>query len=166
MDDVSTKARTLGDMADVEWLDETEARAWRGYLRMNTVLLAELNRDLQRDSGLSGADYDVLVILSEDESQRLRLRDLGAQLLWEKSRLSHHITRMQNRGLVRREECASDARGAFVVMTPQGRRAVEEAAPLHVARVRRHFFDQLSSMQVRTLAEAAESVLEGLRSSH
>lgn len=153
-------------MAEVEWLDEEEARAWRGYLRMNTVLLAELNRDLQRDSGLSGADYDVLVILSEDPSQRLRLRDLGAQLLWEKSRLSHHITRMESRGLVRRAECSSDARGAFVVMTDQGRRAIEAAAPLHVANVRRHFFDQLSPAQVRSLAEAAESVLEGLRRPH
>ena len=153
-------------MAQAHWLDETEARAWRGYLRMNTVVLAELARDLQRDSGLSGPDYDVLVILSEEPSSRLRLRELGEQLLWEKSRLSHHLTRMEKRGLVRREECASDARGAFVAITPQGRKAIEDAAPPHVANVRRHFFDQLSPEQVAALAAIAESVLDGLRVDH
>lgn len=149
-----------------EWLDDAEARAWRGYLRMNTVLLAELARHLQRDSGLSAADYDVLVILSEAPGNRLRLRELGGQLLWEKSRLSHHITRMGNRGLVRREECASDARGAFVVITPKGVAAIEDAAPLHVANVRRHFFDHLSPAQVESLATITQSVLDGLRRGH
>ncbi len=153
-------------MTATQWLDDTEARAWRGYLRMNTLLFAGLAGDLQRDSALSAADYDVLVILSEAPSQRLRLRDLGAELLWEKSRLSHHITRMERRGLVRREECASDARGAFVVITADGRRAIEEAAPPHVANVRRHFFDQLSRAQVETLAAISESVLDGLRTDH
>ena len=153
-------------MAQPMWLDEHEARAWRGYLRMNTLLLAELARDLQRDSGLSGADYDVLVILSEEEAHRLRLRDLGEKLLWEKSRLSHHVTRMERRGLVRREECASDARGAFVVMTPQGRAAVEEAAPPHVANVRRHFFDHLTREQVEVLGDITDTVLAGLQTGH
>lgn len=149
-----------------QWLDDGEARAWRGYLRMNTLLQAELARDLQRESGLSGADYDVLVILSETQDERLRLRDLGARLLWEKSRLSHHITRMEKRGLVRREECEVDGRGAFVVLTPAGRRTIEEAAPPHVANVRRHFFDQLTPEQVQMLADISEAVLTELRTGH
>lgn len=153
-------------MDSVEWLTDIEAQAWRGYLRMNTLLLAELARDLQRDSGLSAADYDVLVILSETDAHRLRLRDLGTQLLWEKSRLSHHITRMERRGLVRREECPADARGAFVAITPQGRQAIEQAAPPHVANVRRHFFDHLSAEQVQTLAGITQTVLAQLRTEH
>src|SRR5688500_10159239 len=111
-------------MTDAVWLDETEARAWRGYLKMNSLLAAQLQRDLLQDSDLSLPDYDVLVVLSEAAEDRLRMRDLGQQLLWEKSRLSHHITRMERRGLVRREDCDVDARGAFVVITPEGLRAI------------------------------------------
>ena len=150
-------------MTDTPWLDARETRAWRGYLRMNAALMAQLQRDLQRDSGLSGPDYDVLVILSEEGSQRLRLRDLGEQLLWEKSRVSHHITRMERRGLVRREDCDSDARGAFVVITPEGLRAITDAAPAHVANVRRHFFDHLSRTQIDALGDIAKAVLPALQ---
>jgi DNA-binding MarR family transcriptional regulator len=144
------------------WLDATETRAWRGYLRMHNLLRAELARELGREAGLSGADYDVLVSLSESAQRRLRMRELGAQLVWEKSRLSHHITRMERRGLVAREDCPSDARGAFVTLTPAGLRAIEEAAPAHVRGVRRHFFDQLSRRQVAALADITDSVLAQL----
>ena len=144
------------------WLDENEARAWRGYLRMNGLLSAELARQLVADSGLSAADYDVLVPLSETPGHRLRMRELGAQLLWEKSRLSHHITRMQGRGLVRREDCASDARGAFVVITEQGLTAITEAAPAHVANVRRVLFDHLSPEEVRMLGNVTHRIADYL----
>lgn len=150
-------------MGEPAWLDETEARAWRGYLRMNALLMAQLGRDLLRDAGLSGPDYDVLVILSEAAPQRLRMRELGDELLWEKSRVSHHVKRMEQRGLVRREECDADARGSFVVITRHGARAIRDAAPEHVANVRRHFFDHLSAQQVRTLAEIADAVVPSLR---
>lgn len=149
-------------MSDDVWLDETEAHAWRGYLRMNAALMAQLQRDLLHDSGLSGPDYDVLVILSEATPDRLRMRELGEQLLWEKSRVSHHITRMERRGLVRREECDSDARGAFVTITPEGLRAISEAAPAHVANVRRHFFDHLTRAQIEALGAIADAVLPAL----
>ncbi len=147
-----------------QWLDTTEAKAWRGFLRLNSVLMAQLNRELQRDSGLSGSDYEVLVILSESERQRLRMHELGAQLLWEKSRLSHHITRMERRGLVRREGCDDDARGAFVAITEAGVDAIRDAAPAHVANVRRYFFDHLTDEQVRGLAELTDGVLDRLSS--
>ena len=149
-------------MTTTRWLDETEAEAWRGLLRLNSLLMAELNRELQRDSGLSGPDYDVLVILSEADPQRLRMHELGAQLLWEKSRLSHHITRMERRGLVRREDCDSDARGAFVAITPEGLQTIREAAPAHVANVRRHVFDHLSREQVETLAQITGTLVDQL----
>jgi DNA-binding MarR family transcriptional regulator len=142
-----------------QWLDETEARAWRGYLRMHNRLWAALGRELVCDSGLSVTDYDVLVVLSETDGHRLRMRELGAQLLWEKSRLSHHVTRMERRGLVAREDCPTDARGAYVVLTPAGQRAIEEAAPAHVANVRRHLFDHLSREQVEALAGITDAVL-------
>src|SRR5262245_42973896 len=132
----------------VQWLDESEARAWRGYQRMRTLLTAQLARDLANDSGLSEPDYTVLSNLSEVEGHRWRLNELAARMLWSKSRLSHHIVRMQDRGLVTREECATDGRGAFVVLTKAGLRAIAKPAPAHVASVRRHLIDVLTRDEV------------------
>jgi len=149
-------------MTEPQWLDKMEARAWRGYLSMRNLLHAELARGLVRNSGLSDADYEVLVDLSESECHRLRMHELASGLLWERSRLSHHITRMQRRGLVDREECEADGRGAFVVLTPAGLVAIRQAAPAHVAEVREHLFEHLTQEQVRVLAEISETVLRHL----
>ncbi|HWH35926.1 MAG TPA: MarR family transcriptional regulator [Acidimicrobiales bacterium] len=146
-------------MAATRWLDEEETRAWRGFLRLHQVLRAELERELNVDAGLSLSDYEVLVGLSEAEEHRLRMYTLAEQLAWSRSRLSHQVTRMQARGLVRREECPTDARGAFATLTPAGLAAIEAAAPGHLEGVRRHFFDRLTSEQVRSLAELTTSVL-------
>jgi len=140
------------------WLDEREARAWRGYNRMRVELTARLNRELMA-SGLSGADYEVLVNLSEVPGERLRVLELGAAMRWEKSRLSHHLTRMAARGLVEREECPTDARGSFVVLTEAGRQAIESAAPAHVESVRRYVVDALTVGQLDALAEISDTVL-------
>jgi len=144
------------------WLDDAEARAWRGYMRMRTLLHARILRDLAREAGLSGPDYDVLSNVSEAEGRRSRLGDLAARMAWSKSRLSHHITRMEQRGLVTREDCASDGRGAFVVLTDAGWRAIQAAAPGHVASVRRHFIDLLSREQLDALAEISQTVVRRL----
>jgi DNA-binding MarR family transcriptional regulator len=144
------------------WLDDAEARAWRGYMRMRTLLHAQLVRDLAREAGLSGPDYDVLSNVSEAEGRRVRLGDLAARMAWSKSRLSHHITRMERRGLVTREDCSSDGRGAFVVLTDAGLRAIQAAAPGHVASVRRHFIDLLSTEQLDALAEISQTVVRRL----
>jgi len=144
------------------WLDPAEDRAWRGYRRMRALLDLQVNRDLARDSGLSEPDYDVLSNLSETEGHRWRLSDLAARMLWSRSRLSHHITRMQQRGLVTREGCAADGRGAFVVLTADGLRAIQAAAPGHVASVRRHLIDRLSAEQIDVLGDIAETVLAHL----
>jgi DNA-binding MarR family transcriptional regulator len=141
------------------WLDDAEDRAWRGYRRLRTLLDAQVLRDLARESGLSGPDYDVLSNLSEAEGRRARLGELAAHMAWSRSRLSHHITRMEQRGLVTREDCADDGRGAFVVLTEAGFAAIEAAAPGHVASVRRHFIDQLSRRQLEALAEISETVV-------
>src|SRR5215213_9422443 len=118
------------------WLTGEEDRAWRAYRRMKVLLDAQLARDLVDGSGLSEPDYDVLSNLSEIEGERWRITELAARMQWSKSRLSHHLDRMEQRGLVRREECGTDGRGAFVVLTAGGRRAIEQAAPGHVASVR------------------------------
>ena len=144
------------------WLDELEARAWRGYTRMRVELEAALSRELSRHSGLSHADYAVLVELSEAEEGRLRAFQLGRALRWEKSRLSHHLKRMEARGLVRREECAEDSRGSEVVLTAEGRAVIEQAAPAHAEDVRRLMIDHLTPEQLEVLADIAEVVLAGL----
>jgi DNA-binding MarR family transcriptional regulator len=144
------------------WLDPEEDRAWRGYMRMRTLLNAQIVRDLGRESGLSGPDYDVLSNLSEAEGRRARLGELAAHMAWSRSRLSHHITRMERRGLVTRQDCQDDARGAFVMLTDAGFRAIVAAAPGHVESVRRHLIDLLSRGQLEALAEISETVVRRL----
>jgi DNA-binding MarR family transcriptional regulator len=149
-------------MGAPRWLDPAEDRAWRGYRRMRALLDLQINRDLARDAGLSEPDYDVLSNLSETEGYRWRLSDLAGRMLWSKSRLSHHLTRMQQRGLVTREDCPEDGRGAVVVLTQGGLRAIQAAAPDHVASVRRHLIDLLSPDQIAALGDITETVLSHL----
>jgi DNA-binding MarR family transcriptional regulator len=144
------------------WLSDDEQRAWRAFLQMSARLDATLNRELQQTSGLSLADYEVLVLLSEAPDGRLRIYRLADDLQWEQSRLSHHLARMQRRGLVTREECTTDRRGAFVVLTPAGRTAIEQAAPAHVGAVRRLVFDGLTPDQVGALESVARLVITRL----
>jgi DNA-binding MarR family transcriptional regulator len=147
----------------IRWLSPDEDRAWRAWLAMSERLRAQVARDLVADSGLSDADYMVLVHLSEAEEQLMRMNDLAARLNWSKSRLSHQLARMQARGLVERADCPSDARGAFAVLTPAGLAEIERAAPLHVASARRHLIDVLDPEQLAQLADIAERVIDHLR---
>ncbi len=144
---------------DPAWLTEPEQRLWRQWLRVNAALPATLHRALQADSGLSLPDFEVLVHLSERSARRLRVNDLARALGWEKSRLSHHLTRMERRGLLRRQECLDDGRGAFVVLTTEGRDAIEQAAPGHVQAVRRLVLDPLTRAETDALAQALEKIL-------
>ncbi|GAB2673923.1 MarR family winged helix-turn-helix transcriptional regulator [Kribbella swartbergensis] len=131
-------------MTEPRWLDAREARLWQSYRDAYRELMRALESRLIGNSGLSGADYALLHPLSVAEDGVLRTRDLGKSVGWERSRLSHQVSRMEKRGLVCREECASDARGSMVRLTDVGRKAVEAAAPDHVDAVRTYFFDQLS----------------------
>lgn len=149
-------------MNSLPWLSDKQQRVWRHWLTVNALLPAVLHRKLQADAGLSLPDFDVLVQLTESPEGRVRVTDLARSLSWEKSRASHHLTRMERRGLVRREECRDDGRGAFVVLTSDGRTAIEQAAPGHVRTVRSLVFDGLTEEEVDVLESALDKVLARL----
>jgi DNA-binding MarR family transcriptional regulator len=146
----------------VQWLTAEEQRAWRAYLRTGTLLAARLNRQLQAESGLSLPEYEVLVQLSEAPGGRLRPFQLGQALDWEQSRLSHMLSRVSRRGFVTREGCPGDGRGALVVLTAEGRAAIESAAPGHVTAVRELVFSRLDSAQAAAFGPAFEAILAAL----
>ena len=147
------------------WLDEREARAWRGFVHMSELLRAQLGRDLQCATGLSDADYSILVMLSEEESRAMRMTDLASALVWSKSRLSHQVSRMEERGLVERTNCPSDARGSFAKLTDAGFDRITRAAPSHLASLRGHLIDRLSGEQLDALADISETIVSHLRAS-
>lgn len=149
-------------MVKVRWLNAREERAWRALQFMQMRVEGELARQLAIDSGLSYPDYLVLVALTDRDDGRTRLFELAGTLGWEKSRASHHVGRMAKRGLVTKEKCDSDRRGAYVVITKRGRTEIEAAAPGHLAAVRRLFVDRLDPSQLDAIAEAAEIVLVAL----
>jgi len=151
---------------DADWLDEREEAAWRAFHSMRIQLLGHLARRLNAEAGMSEAEYEVLVVLSEAPDQRLRSRDLGLALQWHRSRLSHQLDRMEKRGLLKRELCPTDARGCVAVLTSPGRRAIEEAAAVHVADIRHCFADVLTPSQLEGLTEAANAVIAHLRAEH
>lgn len=143
------------------WLSDDEQAAWQAYRRMVRRLDARLARDLLRDSGLSMQDYDVLSNLSAAAGRRMPARDLAAHLHWSASRLSHHLDRMEGRGLARREPRA-DRRGSDVVLTDAGWQSLRAAAPHHVESVRAAFFDHLSVRDQQALRRIGEAVVAGL----
>lgn len=149
-------------MKKTEWLDEEEERAWRALQFMQNRLSAELARDLAKTSGLSYSDYVVLVVLTDSPDERVRLFELSKALGWEKSRASHQVARMVRRGLVRKEQCKTDRRGAFVSIAPKGKRAIEAAAPGHVDAVRRLFVENLTRAEIKAIGTAAQKVLDAL----
>ena len=141
------------------WLDEEEARTWRSFLGATRLLFDQLDRELQRDAGMSHADYEVLVRLSEAPERSLRMGQLAEQVGSSRSRLSHAVARLEAGGWVRREPCPTDRRGAVAVLTATAAAALEEAAPGHVRGVRRHLFDQLGAPQQRALRTISDTVL-------
>ncbi len=144
------------------WLTAEEQRVWRRWMTLNAQLSATLQRELQDDAGLSTQDYEVLVHLTDNAEGRMRVTDLARLMQWERSRVSHHVTRMERRRLVQRVECAEDGRGAFVVITQQGRAAIEQAAPGHVNTVRRLVFDVLSPEEVDSFGAIIDKALAQL----
>ncbi|WP_405800226.1 MarR family winged helix-turn-helix transcriptional regulator [Streptomyces sp. NBC_01506] len=140
-------------MSEPRWLTPREAEIWATYRKLGRELQRVQDQQLQRDSSISAADYALLAPLSETPDGVLRARELGAEVGWERSRLSHQISRMEKRGLVVREACEDDARGSMVRLTEQGRRTIEAAAPGHVEIVRQMFFDPLDADEMETLGE-------------
>jgi DNA-binding MarR family transcriptional regulator len=152
----------MGMNSQVRWLTAQQERVWRRWLTLNARLLATLHRELHNDTGLSMPDYEVLVHLTDSPQGRIRVTDLARLLQWERSRVSHHVTRMERRRLVQRVECADDGRGAFIAITPQGRDAIEQAAPHHVNAVRRLIFDALTPQEVDAFATIIDKALAQL----
>ena len=149
-------------MSEVRWLDEAEARAWQSFQLMVARLTGFMAHDLSAHSELSYPDYVVLVVLSAETSGAVRLFELAHRLGWEKSRASHQVARMAERGLVEKRRCASDRRGAFVALTQAGRDRLAAAAPSHVAAVRRVFVDRLVPEQLGQLSALSSIVLEAI----
>ncbi|MGW1030409.1 MarR family winged helix-turn-helix transcriptional regulator [Streptomyces sp. NPDC002577] len=148
-----------------QWLSAEENHAWRTYLRARRLLGARLNQQLLRDWGLSEPEYEILVVLSEHPDRRMSSLELRCRLLWEKSRLSHQLRRMELRRMISREPNPEDARSAVVSLTAEGLRAIEQAAPSHVANVREYFIDLLSPQELALLTEISERVLGQLAAS-
>ncbi|MGJ4127098.1 MarR family winged helix-turn-helix transcriptional regulator [Corynebacterium sp. LK28] len=132
-------------------MNSREQQVWRAWLNTHIQINAELAQQLSADTSLSLSDYEVLVHLSESPDNQQRIVALANTMQWSRSRLSHQITRMAKRGLVRRETCDADGRGAFVVLEPAGLEAITNAAPGHVKKVRELIFDHLSDAEVEKL---------------
>lgn len=144
------------------WLTPEQQRAWRTHLEVSKLLTHQLERDLQ-PFGLTYNDYEILVNLSEAPDRRLRMSDLARATLQSKSRLSHQISRMETGGLVRRENCESDRRGLYAVLTDAGWDTMQKVAPHHVAAVREHFIDLLTGEDLTALQRSLTPVAEHLR---
>ncbi|NIH65632.1 MarR family winged helix-turn-helix transcriptional regulator [Modestobacter marinus] len=165
--DVSPAVRAAGAAAPVppaatRWLDADEQRAWRAWLYSWMLLDDRLDRELTRQTGISHAYYEILVQLSETEGRQLRMSELAERCLSSRSRLSHAVSRLEERGWVRRQVCPDDGRGQLAVLTDEGFSALEGAAPVHVESVRSHLFDQLSPEQVAAMQDIGETLLRHL----
>ena len=149
-------------MTEADALSDRERRAWYGFLTMQEDLRRHLNRGLTRESGLSLSDYAVLSTLHQSERGALRMYELRNALRWEKTRLTHQVTRMMKRGLVERVQCEEDGRGMRIVLTSDGRDTIEAALPDYLGDVRRLVFDMVTPKQLDVLADISEQVLSGL----
>ena len=142
----------------VRWLNTDERRIWLGWIMSTRLLWDEMERDLQRDSGLSFGHYEI----SETPGRSRRMSELADATQSSRSRLSHAVARLEELGWVRREACAEDRRGSLAVLTDEGFAALEAAAPLHVESVRQHLFDVLSPTQLSQLREVEQALLDHL----
>ena len=152
-------------MAEVRWLDENEQRAWRSYVRATRLLDGAIQRDLACH-GFSHDEYEILVNLSEQPCHAARMSELAQSVVNSRSRLTHTVGRLENRGYVRREASPDDRRGVICVMTDEGFSALETAAKSHVSGIRSNLLDQMSREEFIALGEALEGVrrhLEGDR---
>ncbi|QFZ21709.1 MarR family winged helix-turn-helix transcriptional regulator [Saccharothrix syringae] len=149
-------------MSGVRWLNAEEQRVWRAFMTAVTKFSEHLDRQLQRDSGMPMAYYEILVALSEAEGRAMRMSELAAVCHSSRSRLSHAVARLEKEGWVARRACPSDRRGSIAELTEEGFAVLEAAAPGHVTAVREHLFDVLSGEQLRVLAEISRAIDSGL----
>jgi DNA-binding MarR family transcriptional regulator len=150
-------------MPEMRWLTAEEQRAWRAYLESSIVLFDRLDRQLQRDSGITHGYYEILVRLSEAEGRSLRMSQLADATRSSRSRLSHAVARLEERGWVIRRDCPTDRRGQLAELTDEGFVVLVQAAPGHVEAVRRYVIDRLDPDQITELAEIGEMIVAGAR---
>lgn len=143
-------------------LDERELRAWRGLLRVHASLSKALDAQLEAEHGLPLTSYEVLRYLADAEGQKMRMCDLASSALLSRSGLTRLVDRLEREGLLVRESCASDARGAFAKLTPAGREKLAAARATHLAGVRSLFLDHLAEDELEVLASVWERVLPGV----
>lgn len=146
-------------MTAPRWLTPAEQRAWRAYLESQKILFDELDRELQRNSGIPHAYFEVLVRLSEAPQLSLRMSQLADVTLSSRSRLSHAVARLEERGWVRRESCETDRRGQVATLTDAGLAVLVAAAPRHVESVRRYVIDALDAEQLEQLTAIGETII-------
>lgn len=147
-------------MTDRTALTEHEWRVWRTFTAMRRQLDRAVEQQLQEEAGISRPEFEILQALWEAPEKRLRARDIAELIDWEKSRISHQVTRMEGRGLVTRADCRDDLRGTWVTLTDEGRRAVVDATRDHGQTVRSLFFDVLSDDEQDLLLEVSRRVLD------
>jgi DNA-binding MarR family transcriptional regulator len=147
---------------ETRWLDPEEQKVWRAWLFSTMLLQDRLDRELTHQTGISHAYYEILVALSETEGRAMRMSELADRCLSSRSRLSHAVSRLEERGWVRRQVCPEDGRGQLAVLTDEGFAALEAAAPVHVEGVRTHLFDQLSPRQIENMRDIGETLLRHL----
>lgn len=145
-----------------KWLTVTEQGYWRSWISATLLLQHHLGRDLQEEAGLTLPDYEILVRLSEAPDRRIRMSELADLTLSSRSRLSHQIDRMHKAGLVDRQECQADRRGFFAVLTDAGYDRLVEAAPKHVASVRRRIVDVLTPEEFAELGRLNQKLVDAL----
>lgn len=146
-------------MSETRWLDAEEQRTWRAFLTMQRTLFAQMDRQLQQDAGMPHTYYEILVRLSETPDRTLRMSQLAERSQSSRSRLSHAVARLEQKGWVRRTACPDDRRGLLATLTDEGFAALETAAPGHVETVRSLLFDPLTAEQIAQLRDISEAVL-------
>jgi DNA-binding MarR family transcriptional regulator len=153
---------TADPMEPSRWLTPEEQVAWRAFVRGSSLLLERLDAELSEAHGLTLADYEILVWLSEAPRGGLRMSELADRALVSRSRLTYRVDRLVAQGLVERRPCPSDRRGSLAVLTPTGRRRLERAAPTHVEGVVAYLVDQCSSRELAVIGKAFASVARAL----
>ena len=145
-----------------KWLTKEQQVHWRAWITASNVLPELLSRELQEHFGLTINDYEILVRLSESPNRQMRMSELAEKSLLSRSRLSHQIDRLEDRGLVTRKVCEDDRRGQHCTMTTKGWETLVAAAPLHVSGVRKYFVDQLTDAEFEALGKALGKVASHL----
>ena len=149
-------------MAETPALSDAERETWLSFYTMRRRLDRALDLQLQRDSGLSASEYEILLSISDAPGRTLRIKAIAEAIGWEKSRVSHLVTRMEKRGLLDRTECDIDARGSWIGLTVSGRRAVLGAIRGHSAAIRKYFFDALEPMDAAAVESLSHRVVAAI----